>query len=190
MKGKLVIFSAPSGSGKTTIVKRILNAGFDLSFSISATTRPKRKGEEQAKDYYFMTVDKFRQYIAHDRFVEWEEVYKDLYYGTLKSEVERIRNNGQHVIFDVDVNGGINIKKMYPAESLAIFIRPPSLQELEKRLRNRSTDSESSIAERISKAKQELKLATEFDIEIVNDDLNKAVEEVKKILTDFLNHNK
>ena len=140
MKGKLVIFSAPSGSGKTTIVKHLLQQGFNLEFSISATSREPRKGEIHAKDYYFLPQNDFQQKIKNDEFLEWEEVYNGIYYGTLKSEVERIGNLGKNVIFDVDVVGGLNIKKYFGDEALAVFVQPPSVEELKNRLQNRATE--------------------------------------------------
>ena len=141
MKGKLVIISAPSGAGKTTIVKHLLDSGLNLSFSVSATTRPARGHEEDGKDYFFLSVPEFKKRIENNEFVEWEEVYKDLMYGTLKSEIERIWANGQHVLFDVDVKGGINLKKKFGLDSIAIFIMPPSVEELENRLIKRGTDT-------------------------------------------------
>ena len=180
MEGKLFIFSAPSGSGKTTIVRSLLEKDLDLEFSISATSRPKRKNEIHEKDYYFLSVDEFKERIANDEFVEWEEVYENRFYGTLKSEVERIWNKGKHVIFDVDVVGGINIKKKYPEKTLSIFIMPPSIEELEKRLKLRSTDSKEDIETRINKANEELAYANKFDKIIVNDILEKAIQEAEQ----------
>lgn len=185
MKGKLVIVSAPSGAGKTTIVKRLLNAGLDLEFSVSACSRPKREDETDGKDYYFLTLEEFRERIKNDEFVEWEEVYKDNFYGTLKSEVERIRNAGKHVIFDVDVVGGLNIKKIFRDEALAIFIKPPSEKILEERLRNRNTEDSTSLEKRLSKAKFELSFAPKFDKAIVNDDLETAVRETIRSIKEF-----
>jgi guanylate kinase len=185
-RGKLVIFSAPSGAGKTTIVKHLLKQGFDFEFSISATTRPKRVGETDGKDYYFLSVGDFENRIKNDDFLEWEEVYAGSYYGTLKSEVERIRNIGKHVLFDVDVVGGINIKKYYGDDALAVFVQPPSVEELEKRLINRSTDSTEVIQKRVDKAAHELTFATEFDVVIVNDELETAFKETEKTVQDFL----
>lgn len=186
MDGKLIIVSAPSGAGKTTIVKSILDAGFNLEFSISACSRAKRPTEVDGKDYYFLSVEEFKQKIAQDAFIEWEEVYKDHFYGTLKSEVNRIWESGNHVIFDVDVIGGLNIKKIYKEIALAIFIMPPSVEELETRLRKRSTESEESLRKRMSKAKHELTFAFSFDKIIVNDDLEKAIEETHEIVETFL----
>lgn len=187
MNGKLIIFSAPSGAGKTTIVKKMLEAGLKLEFSISACTREKRINEINAKDYYFISVKEFKSNIENDKFIEWEEVYKDNFYGTLKSEVSRITNNGNNVIFDIDVKGGLNIKKLYEKEALSIFVMPPSIKALEKRLKNRSTDSLETINKRLKKAEQELKFSDKFDKIIINDDLDEAVEEAKKTILNFIN---
>lgn len=186
MKGKLIIFSAPSGSGKTTIVKHLLQEDFDLEFSISATSRPARGTEKHSKDYYFLSADEFRKKIANNEFLEWEEVYTDKYYGTLKSEVERIRNNGKNVIFDVDVVGGCNIKEYYGEEALSVFVQPPSIEELEKRLIDRSTDSSEVITTRIEKAEYELTFASQFDVIIINNKLEDALKNAEEILTKFL----
>jgi len=186
-EGKLIIFSAPSGAGKTTIVRALLELNLNLEFSISAASRTRRSTEIDGKDYYFISSHEFRKKIENGEFLEWEEVYKDHYYGTLKSEVERIWANGQHVIFDVDVFGGLNIKKQYPQKALAIFVMPPSVEELEKRLRNRSTESEENLKKRVDKAKHELTFAPEFDKIIVNDNLNKAMEEAKMLVQGFIN---
>ncbi|WP_167617704.1 guanylate kinase [Maribellus sediminis] len=187
MKGKLIIFSAPSGTGKTTIVRHLLAKGFDLEFSISATSRQPRHTETHGKDYYFLTAEEFAKKVENEEFLEWEEVYKGTSYGTLKSEVERIRNNGKHVIFDVDVVGGLNIKKYYGDEALAVFVQPPSVEELRNRLTGRSTETEEKIAMRIAKAEHELSFAPKFDVVIVNDDLERAFVEAEKIIADFLN---
>ena len=186
MKGKLIIFSAPSGAGKTTIVRHLLEKGFDLEFSISATSREARHTETNGKDYYFLSPEDFAKKVENDEFLEWEEVYKGTSYGTLKNEVERIRNNGKNVIFDVDVVGGLNIKKYFGDEALAVFVQPPSVEELRKRLTARSTESEEKIAMRVAKAEHELSFAPQFDVIIVNDDLEKAFEEAEKVLVDFL----
>jgi guanylate kinase len=188
MDGKLIIISAPSGAGKTTIVKSILTTSLNLEFSISACSRPKRTNEINGKDYYFLTVEQFKDKIAENEFVEWEEVYKDHFYGTLKSEIERIWNNGNHVIFDVDVIGGLNIKKIYSEKALAIFIMPPSVEELERRLEIRSTETEESIQFRLNKAKQELTYAYNFDKIVVNDDLIKAIKETVDLISNFLDN--
>ena len=186
MKGKLLIFSAPSGAGKTTIVKHLLQKNFDLNFSVSATSREPRIGETPGKDYFFLSEKEFREKIENDEFLEWEEVYKGIFYGTLKSEVERIRNSGKNVIFDVDVVGGLNIKKHYGDEALAVFVQPPSVEELKKRLRNRSTESEEKINMRIAKAEKELRYARRFDLIIINDNLDSALKIVESKVADFL----
>lgn len=186
MKGKLIIFSAPSGAGKTTIVRHLLEKGFDLEFSISATSREARHTETHGKDYYFLSPEDFAKKVENDEFLEWEEVYKGTSYGTLKNEVERIRNNGKNVIFDVDVIGGLNIKKYFGDEALAVFVQPPSVEELRKRLTARSTESDDKIAMRVAKAEHELGFAPQFDVIIVNDMLEKAFEEAEKIMTEFL----
>ena len=185
-KGKLIIFSAPSGAGKTTIVKHLLQQNFDLEFSISATSREARHTETDAKDYYFISEKEFQQKVKNDDFLEWEEVYKGTCYGTLKSEVERIRNLGKNVIFDVDIVGGLNIKKYYGDEALAVFVQPPSVEELQNRLTNRSTETEEKIQMRIAKAKHELSFANEFDVVVINDDLQEAFEETEKLIGKFL----
>ena len=184
--GKLIIFSAPSGSGKSTIVNALLKKRNDLEFSISATSRAPRGTEQNGREYYFLTPDEFRKKIENGELLEWEEVYKDTYYGTLKSEIERITLKGKNVIFDVDVVGGVNIKKMYGDRALAIFIQPPSVEELEKRLVARGTDSPEKIKERVAKASEELTYAGRFDVVIVNDDLDKAINETEKVIDDFL----
>ena len=185
-KGKLVIFSAPSGAGKTTIVKHLLQRGFDLEFSVSATSRNKRVNEIHGRDYYFLTEEEFMQKVENNEFLEWEEVYQGNKYGTLKSEVERIRNMGKNVIFDVDVVGGLNIKKYYGTDALAIFVQPPSIEELKKRLQFRSTETEEKIKMRMAKAEYELSFAQQFDVIIVNDLLDNALEEAEKIVGGFL----
>ena len=185
-QGKLVIFSAPSGAGKTTIVRQLLREISKLEFSVSVASRPKRPNEIDGKDYYFIPVDEFKQKIEDDEFLEWEEVYENNYYGTLKSEVERIWAKGNSVIFDVDVVGGLNIKRYYKDRALAIFIMPPSVEELEKRLRNRSTESEMDLKRRIEKARHEITFAPEFDKIIVNDNLEKAVNEAKELIEKFI----
>jgi guanylate kinase len=186
MQGKLIIFSAPSGAGKTTIVKHLLQQNLNLEFSISATSRGIRHTETNGKDYYFLSSDEFRKKIENDEFLEWEEVYAGTYYGTLKSEVERIRNNGKHVIFDVDVVGGSNIKKYYGNEALAIFIQPPSVEELRNRLVCRSTDAPEVIEKRVAKAEYELTFADKFDVIIVNHELEKAQQQAETVIREFI----
>ena len=185
--GRLFIFSAPSGAGKTTIVQHLLESNLNLEFSISAASRNKRPNEIDGKHYYFINADQFRNKIENDEFLEWEEVYKDHYYGTLKSEVERIRNAGKHVIFDVDVIGGLNIKKYYQDDALAIFIMPPTLKHLEERLRFRSTENEEQLKKRIDKAEEELKYASQFDKILINDDLAIAQKEAEELVIKFIN---
>ncbi|MCB2195505.1 MAG: guanylate kinase [Bacteroidetes bacterium] len=185
-EGKLFIFSAPSGSGKTTIVRSLLENYSNLEFSISATSRPKRTNEVNGKDYYFLSAETFQEKIAHNEFVEWEEVYENRYYGTLKSELERIWSQGKHVIFDVDVVGGLNIKKQYADRALAIFVMPPSIEELEKRLITRSTDSSEDIKTRIEKAQQELSYSDQFDVIVINDKLEDAIEQSAKLIERFI----
>lgn len=183
--GKLFIFSAPSGAGKTTIVQHLLESNLNLEFSISAASRNKRPNEIDGKHYYFIDADAFREKIENDEFLEWEEVYKDHYYGTLKSEVERIRNGGKHVIFDVDVIGGLNIKKYYQDDALAIFVMPPTPEHLEERLRGRLTENEEQLKKRIAKAEQELKYADQFDKILMNDDLAKAQKQAEEMVKNF-----
>ncbi len=185
--GKLIIFSAPSGAGKTSIVKGVLQETPGLAFSVSACSRPKRQNEQDGVDYYFLTPDDFRKKINEDAFLEWEEVYPGSYYGTLRSEVERIWKSGKHVVFDVDVAGGLNIKKQYPEQALALFIQPPSLEELEKRLINRGTETSESLQKRIGKAAFELTFAKDFDKIVINDDLSRAINETIQIVNKFIN---
>ena len=186
-QGKLIIFSAPSGAGKTTIVQHLLEQDLNLEFSISATSRGMRHTETDGKDYYFLTPEEFRSKIDNHEFLEWEEVYAGTFYGTLKSEVERIRSNGQNVIFDVDVVGGCNIKKFYGDDALAVFIQPPSIEELRKRLISRSTDSPEVIEKRVAKAEYELTFASQFDRIIVNEHLETAFDEAEKCIREFIN---
>jgi len=183
--GKLIIFSAPSGSGKSTIIKHLLQQGFNLAFSVSATSRPPRGTEQNAKEYYFLSPEEFRQKIDNQEFLEYEEVYSNCFYGTLKSEVERLSKMGKNVIFDVDVVGGINIKKYYGNRALAIFIAPPSIAELKNRLQNRNTDPPEMIAKRIAKAEFEMGFASQFDKIVVNNSLEKACFECEEILREF-----
>jgi len=189
MKGKLFVFSAPSGSGKTTIVKHLLaQPELNLEFSISCTTRAPRGEEIHGKDYYFISWEEFKKHIKAEDFVEWEEVYTDNFYGTLKSEVERIWAKGKHVIFDIDVAGGLRIKKKFPEETLAVFVKPPSVDELKRRLKQRSTESDDKINMRIAKAHVELATAPQFDVVIKNYDLETAKEEAVKLVTAFINN--
>jgi guanylate kinase len=189
MRKKLIIFSAPSGAGKTTLIKHLVQKDPGLEFSVSATSRKPRPGEVQGKDYYFLPESDFRKRVKNGDFLEWEEVYSGLFYGTLKSEVERIRNAGNNVIFDVDVVGGLKIKKIYGDEALAVFVQPPSVEELKNRLQNRSTESDEKMRMRIAKAEKELEFAHRFDVVIVNDDLPKALKEAEKIVSGFLSGN-
>lgn len=185
--GKLVIFSAPSGAGKSTIVNYLLSQILNLQFSISATSRLPRGEEKHGVEYYFHTPDEFRQKIANNEFLEYEEVYKDKFYGTLKSEIDRILNNGGNVIFDVDVVGGCNIKKYYGDKALSVFIEPPSIEELRNRLIKRGTDSPEVIEARVAKAEHEIAYAQHFDVIIKNDNLEEAKAKALKSVTDFLN---
>ena len=187
-KGKLIVFSAPSGSGKTTIVRHLLGIeNLDLEFSISATSREKRGEEVHGKDYYFLSAKEFKTKIKNEEFLEWEEVYRDNFYGTLKSEVERIWAKGKHVIFDIDVSGGLRIKRKFPNETLAIFVKPPSIDELKIRLKKRKTESEDKINMRVAKASAELATAPLFDVIIENNDLKKALKEAEHVVNDFVN---
>lgn len=184
--GKCIIFSAPSGAGKTTIVHHLLKEVSSLEFSVSACSREPRTGELDGKDYYFLGIEGFKSKIAEDAFVEWEEVYTNNFYGTLKSELERIWSQGKTVIFDVDVVGGLNLKKFFGESALAVFVQPPSFEALEHRLRFRSTESEEKITMRLGKAKQELERSPEFDYVLLNDDLTKACVEAKNVITKFI----
>lgn len=186
-KGKLFVFSAPSGSGKTTIVRHLLEQErFNLEFSISATSREPRGQEKDGKDYYFISADDFKEKIRNDEFLEWEEVYINNFYGTLKSEVERIWAKGKHVIFDIDVAGGLRIKKKFPEETLAVFVKPPDINELIKRLKNRGEESPEKIAMRVAKAPTEMATAPQFDTIIKNYDLQVALNEADKLVEDHL----
>ena len=187
-KGKLIVFSAPSGSGKTTIVRHLLKQeDLNLEFSISAATREARGEEVSGKDYYFMSLEQFKKHIKAEDFVEWEEVYRDNFYGTLKSEIERIWALGKNVIFDIDVSGGLRIKHKFPEETLAVFVKPPSIDELKIRLKKRSTESEDKINMRIAKASVELATAPQFDKIIKNYDLDTAKEEAYQLVKEFIN---
>lgn len=185
--GKLIIFSAPSGSGKSTIINYLLTQHLNLAFSISATSRAPRGTEQHGVEYFFLTPDEFRRRIAAGDFLEYEEVYPDRFYGTLKEQVERQLADGQNVVFDVDVVGGCNIKKFYGERALSVFIQPPSVEELRKRLVGRGTDAPEVIESRIAKAEYELGFASKFDTVIVNDDLETAQAEALKVIQDFLN---
>jgi len=187
MDGKMVIVSAPSGAGKTTIVSHITGRIDSLGFSVSATTRAPRTGEIHGKDYYFMTGEEFRKGIEKGEFIEWEEVYSGYLYGTPGSEIERLWAEGRNVIFDVDVKGGINLKRLYGEKALAIFVMPPSVDELEKRLRLRGKDSEEKIRMRVDKAIEEISFATRFDEVIINNDLETAKAEAIALVSGFLN---
>lgn len=187
MANKAVIFSAPSGSGKSTIINYLLKQGLRLRFSISATSRAPRGAERDGVEYYFLTPDEFRRRVANDEFLEYEEVYPDKFYGTLKSEIERIHREGDHVIFDVDVVGGCNIKRYFGEKALSIFIQPPSVEVLRERLVARGTDAPEVIEDRVAKATYELGFASRFDRVIINDDLARAEEETLKAVKLFLN---
>ncbi|WP_339701168.1 guanylate kinase [uncultured Marixanthomonas sp.] len=185
--GKLFVFSAPSGSGKTTIVQYLLaQEELNLDFSISCTSREPRGDEEHGKDYYFISLKDFKQHIKNGDFLEWEEVYRDNFYGTLKSEVERIWAQGKNVIFDIDVVGGLRIKKKYPEKTLAVFVKPPSVDELKRRLKKRKTESDERINMRIAKASVELATAPQFDYIIKNNDLDTALNEAKELVSGFI----
>jgi guanylate kinase len=183
--GRAIIFSAPSGSGKTTLVHHLLSSNTDLSFSISVTTREKRNNEVDGRDYYFITPAEFRQKLQENAFIEWQEVYRDRFYGTLKTEIERIWADKKNVIFDVDVKGGINLKNYFGDRALAIFVRPPSLQVLKQRLQFRNTDSSESIKQRLEKAEYELKFENLFDVSVINDDLEQSKREIQRLYNDF-----
>lgn len=187
-QGKLLIFSAPSGSGKTTIVKHLASTITSLGYSISACTRPRRgRTEEHGKDYYFMDKEEFEQKIRNEEFVEWEQVYSGAYYGTLKSEIQRIWDSGKHVIFDVDVVGGLRIKEFYGDNALAIFVKVSSVDELRKRLLKRQTETDASIETRIAKAEYEMSFENRFDIVLLNEDLEATLEKATQIVKDFIN---
>ncbi|MEX0981484.1 MAG: guanylate kinase [Bacteroidales bacterium] len=185
MKGKLIIFSAPSGSGKTTIVRHLLDLYPQLAFSISATSREPRKDERDGVDYYFLTVDDFKKKIEDDKFLEWEEVYTGQYYGTLRAEVERLRKAGKHVVFDIDVVGGVNLKQDFGSDALAIFIQSPSFEIMENRLRERGTDSEEQLLKRLEKARKELSYADQFDHVLINDRLDDTFGKAEELIRTF-----
>ncbi len=186
-KGKCIIFSAPSGAGKTTIVHYLLGQSLGLEFSVSACSRDPRENEIDGKDYYFLGLEGFKKQIEKEAFIEWEEVYTNNFYGTLKSEIERIWANGKTVIFDLDVIGGLNLKRIFGEQALGIFVKPPSYEELEKRLRSRSTETEDKIQQRMNKANTELAYAPEFDIILFNDDLEETCKKAKEMVFNFVN---
>lgn len=183
---KAILFSAPSGSGKTTIIKQVLERMDCFEFSISATCRKPREGEQDGRDYYFLSEQEFAERVDQGLFLEWEEVYQGVRYGTLKSEVDRIWNQGKVIIFDVDVNGGMNIKRYFGDDALSLFVMPPSIEELERRLRNRGTETEEAIQKRLGRSAKELKESVHFDRTIVNDDLQRAVDETEQAIRAFL----
>ncbi|GGE34473.1 guanylate kinase [Psychroflexus planctonicus] len=186
-QGKLIVFSAPSGSGKTTIVRYLLSKEeLNLDFSISATSRAPRGHEKHGEDYYFMSLKEFKQHIKKDDFLEWEEVYRDNFYGTLKAEVERIWAEGKHVVFDIDVVGGLDIKQIYPERTLAVFVKPPSIEELKIRLKKRKTESDDKINMRVAKASIEMATAPQFDHIIINNELSEALEEAYDLVKEFV----
>jgi len=182
----MIIISAPSGAGKTTLVKFLLSERSDLEFSISACSRSKREGETDGVDYYFISTEDFRQKISNNEFIEWEEVYPGSYYGTLRSEIERIWNKGHHVIFDVDVVGGLNIKKQFADKALAVFIMPPSIEVLEQRIRKRQSDSDEQIRKRVEKAEWEMQFAPQFDAIVVNNEITISRQELLELVNNFL----
>jgi len=184
--GKLLVFTAPSGSGKTTIVRHILSTFKDTGFSVSATTRAKRPYELHAKDYFYLSVETFKLWVSLDAFAEWEEVYVGQFYGTLKSEIERLTSLGRHVVFDVDVKGAMSIKHLYPDETLTIFVKVPSMEVLEQRLRLRGNDNEENLKKRLAKAREELTYEPHFDVVLVNDVLEQTLKEAEDIVQKFL----
>ena len=186
-QGKLIIISAPSGSGKSTIIGRVMqDESLRLAFSVSATTRPRRGQEVHGVDYYYLTLEEFKEKIANDELVEYQEVYEGRYYGTLKSEVERITNMGKNVVLDLDVLGGVNVKQMYGDRAISIFIKPPSVEVLRQRLINRGTDSMEDIQNRVDKAEFEISVGPQFDHTVINDDLDTAVAQVHDLIADFI----
>ncbi|MCH2046513.1 MAG: guanylate kinase [Saprospiraceae bacterium] len=185
-EGKLIIFTAPSGAGKTTIVRHLLKTRTDLAFSISACTRSQRYGEVNGLDYYFMSVYDFQKKVGEGEFLEWQEVYENQYYGTLKEEVERLRMMGKNVIFDMDVKGAWNIKKIYKKKALTVFVKPPTPETLFERLKNRKTEDEASMRKRLARAKEELTYERRFDLSLVNDDLEIALAQAEHIVEDFI----
>lgn len=190
MPGKLLIFSAPSGSGKTTIVKHLLQKFSNLEFSVSACSRPKREREVDGKDYYFISPNDFRKKISEGQFIEWEEVYPGSYYGTLKSELERIWAKGNHVVFDVDVKGGLNLKKIFNEDALAVFIMPPSIDILRQRLEGRGSETPESIEKRVGKAAEEMEYAPQFDVTIINNEIHRAFTDAEITVQNFISKRK
>ena len=186
MQGKLIIFSAPSGSGKSTIIRHLMDSGLNLQFFISATSRPPRGTEQDGVEYFFLSPEEFRQKIENDEFIEYEEVYEDRFYGTLKSQVEKQLSEGQNVVFDVDVHGGMNIKAYYGEQALSVFIQPPSIEALRQRLENRGTETPEVIQKRIERAEYELTYADKFDTVVINDDLDTAKAEALQKVKEFL----
>jgi guanylate kinase len=184
--GKLIVFTAPSGSGKTTIVRHILDTLSETAFSVSATTRQRRSHEVHGRDYYYLSVDTFKLWVENEAFAEWEEVYPGQFYGTLRSEIERLHQIGRHVVFDVDVKGALSIKHLYPAQTLSIFIKVPNLDILEKRLRARGTETEVSLQKRLNKVREELAFEKEFDQVLINDDLEETLKQSENIVRKFL----
>lgn len=188
MAGKALIFSAPSGSGKTTLVRHLLQNNSDLGFSISASTRDRRgRTEQHGKDYYFLSPEEFKQKIDANEFIEWEEVYEGNFYGTLKSEIERLWSEGKNVIFDVDVKGGLSLKKYFGDKALAVFVKVPSIEVLKERLKDRGTESEESLSRRLFKAKFEMGFEDKFDVVLVNENRERSMEEAQKLYNDFKN---
>ena len=183
---KLIILSAPSGAGKSTIINALMKKDLKLEFSISACNRKPRNGEQHAVDYYFLSTSEFKNKVNQDAFIEWEEVYENHFYGTLKSELDRVENRGHHMIFDIDIAGGLNLKKQFGNKALALFIMPPSVTELERRLRSRATDSEENILKRVAKAEGEIALAPKFDKIIINKDIDQAVADAEDIIRNFI----
>ena len=186
MENKVVILSAPSGCGKTTILKALMARQLPLEFSVSATSRQKREGEQDGRDYYFFTPEQFREKVEQGAFLEWNEVYTGQYYGTLLSEVDRIAQNGHHVIFDVDVKGGLSIKERFGERALAVFVMPPSIEVLRQRLLNRGTETPESVGKRLERADYEISFSKQFDYVLVNDDLETAIREAYGLIADFL----
>jgi len=184
--GKLIVFTAPSGSGKTTIVRHILDTFPETSFSVSATTRQRRAYEKHGHDYYYLSVETFKLWVENEAFAEWEEVYPGQFYGSLRSEIKRLHQIGKHVVFDVDVKGAMSIKQIYPVEILSVFIKVPSMEILEQRLRARGTETETSLQKRLDKAREELAFENEFDTVLINDDLNETLQQAETIVRKFL----